>query len=204
MLKFYFAPWSRASGVHWLLEEIGEPYEPIHIDIRAKGGVPEEYRAIQPNKKVPAIDHDGTIVTERAAIGLYLTEAFPKAKLAPPVGAPNRAAFLTWLVYCDAVFDPALAARANGLEYVSNNYSFGLFEDMVANIEKQLTKHPYAVGDSFTAADTQLAGGLNFDFNVLHKLPKKPVFVDYLERCTSRPAFKRAMGAEAKMVGRAG
>ena len=57
MLKFYHAPWSRASGVHWLIEELDVAYEPVHIDIRAEGGVPEDYRRIQPNKKVPAIDH---------------------------------------------------------------------------------------------------------------------------------------------------
>ena len=56
MLKFYHAPWSRSSGVFWLLEELGQPYEIELVDIRAPGGVPESYREIQPNKKVPAID----------------------------------------------------------------------------------------------------------------------------------------------------
>ena len=66
MLTFYHAPWSRSSGILWLLEELGQPYELEIVDIRAEGGVPESYRTIQPNKKVPAISHDGTIVTERA------------------------------------------------------------------------------------------------------------------------------------------
>src|SRR5688572_24191098 len=107
MLKFYHSPWSRSSGVFWLLEELGQPYEIGIIDIPAPGGVPEAYRAVQPNKKVPAIEHDGVVVTERAAICLYLTEAFPDAGLAPQVDDQTRAAFLTWLVYCDSVFDPA-------------------------------------------------------------------------------------------------
>ncbi len=45
--------------------------------------MPEAYRAIQPHKKVPAIVHDGTTVTERAAISLYLADAFPESGLAP-------------------------------------------------------------------------------------------------------------------------
>src|SRR4051812_2848558 len=114
MLKFYHAPWSRSSGIHWLLEEIGQPYEIAPVDIRAPGGAPESYRDIQPNKKVPAIDHDGTIVTERAAICLYLAETFPEAGLAPAAGDASRAAYLTWLVYADSVLDPALAAKAHG------------------------------------------------------------------------------------------
>ena len=112
MLTFYCMPWSRSSGVFWLLEEIGSPYEIELIDIRAPAGVPESYRSIQPNKKVPAIDHDGTIVTERAAITIYLADAFPEAGLAPPIGDSRRAAYLTRLVYCDSVLDPVIAARA--------------------------------------------------------------------------------------------
>lgn len=201
MLKLYFAPYSRSVGVHWLLQEIGQPYELEMVDIRAKGGVPESYRAIQPNKKVPALEHDGRVVTERAAICLYLTEAFPEAGLAPPVGAANRATFLTWLVYCDSVYDPALAAHAQSIKYLPGNFSFGSFDDMVANLERHLSKHPYAAGDEFTAADTQLASGVYFGLDILKALPDKPVFREYVERCTSRPAYQRTMAREAEAAG---
>ena len=79
MLKFYHAPWSRSSSVLWLLE-VG--YEMVENDIRQEGGVPEDYRRIQPSKKVPAIEHDGIVITERAAITIYLADAFPQAGLA--------------------------------------------------------------------------------------------------------------------------
>jgi glutathione S-transferase len=95
MIKFYHAPWSRSAGVHWLLEELGVPYETEFVDIRAPGGAPESYRAIQPNKKVPAIVHDDTIITERAAISIYLADSFPQARLAPSIGDKARAAWLT-------------------------------------------------------------------------------------------------------------
>jgi glutathione S-transferase len=200
MLKFYCLPWSRASGVFWLLEELGRPYQIELVDTRALGGVPESYRAIQPNKKVPAIDHDGTVVTERAAICIYLADAFPEAGLAPAIGDKRRAAYLTRLVYCDSVFDPAVAARAQGLQYTSNSFSFGLFEDMVANLEKLLSAEPYAVGDSFTAADTQLASGIHFTMNILNVLPKLPVFEQYLARATDRPAYRSYQAKEAELA----
>jgi glutathione S-transferase len=201
MLKFYFAPWSRAAGVLWLLEEIGAPYQIETVNIRAEGGVPESYRAIQPNKKVPAIDHDGTIVTERAAICLYLTEQFPDAKLAPAIGDPARAAFLTWLVYCDSVFDPALAARAQGWSYQGSAFSFGSFDDMVANVERTLSSRSFAAGETFTAADTQLASGIYFGIEILKALPDRPVFRRYLERACGRPAFARCMEIQTKYAG---
>jgi glutathione S-transferase len=191
MLKFYHAPWSRSSNIHWLLEELGVDYTLEHVDIRKEGGVDESYRKVQPNKKVPAIEHDGVVVTERAAIAIYLCDVFHGAGLAPNIGDKNRAPYLTWLVYADSVFDPAVAARAQGLEYAPVNFSFGSFEDMVANVERRLQHSPHIAGDRFTAADVAMAG--NIAYTMSQKwLPEKKAFVDYLERTTTRPAAKRA------------
>jgi glutathione S-transferase len=196
MLKFYHAPWSRGSGVLWLMEELGVDYELVHIDIRAEGGVPEDYRRIQPNKKVPAIEHDGVVITERAAITTYLADAFPQAGLAPAIGDPMRGPYLTALVYCDAVFDPAISAHAHGLTYKSGDYSFGLFDDMVAYVERKLTENPFAAGDRFTAADIQLASGIGYTMVQMKKLPERPAFTAYLEQVGDRPAWKRAQAKD--------
>jgi glutathione S-transferase len=200
MLKFHHAPWSRGSGVLWLLEELGAGYELVHRDIRAEGGVPEEYRAIQPNKKVPAIEHDGTVVTERAAITIYLAESFPQAGLNVPAGDADRARFLTWSVYTDSVVDPCVAAKAQGYSYKGNDFSFGLFDDMVANVERHLKAHDFAAGKRFTAADTQLASAVNFTMNVIHVLPKLPAFDAYLARIADRPAYQRAQKIDYELA----
>ena len=191
MLKFYHAPFSRAFGVFWLLEELGEDYQRIEIDLRGEGGVPEDYRKIQPSKKVPAIEHDGTVITERAAITIYLADTFTKAGLAPAIGDPTRAAYLTWNVYCDSVFDPVLCAKAHGLQYANNDYPFGLFDDMVANVERHLSANEFAAGDRFTAADTHLGSSIGYTMNVLKLLPERPIFKDYVARVEARPAFQR-------------
>lgn len=192
MLKFYHAPFSRAFGVFWLLEELGVDYERVEIDIRAEGGTDERYRRIQPSKKVPAIEHDGTIVTERAAITIHLADAFAGAGLAPAIGDPARSTYLTWNVYCDSVFDPVLCARAHGLEYDNNDYPFGLFDDMVNNIERHLSANNYAAGDRFTAADTQLGSSIIYTMNNLKLLPERPAFKAYAGRIEARPAYQAA------------
>jgi glutathione S-transferase len=204
MITFYHAPWSRASSVHWLLEELGVPFEFSPVDIRASEGVPEAYRSIQPNKKVPAIDHDGTVVTERAAITLYLADAFAEADLAPAQGDRARARYLTWLVYCDSVLDPVVAAKAHGIEFMGPRYSYGSFSEMVANLEKALSSQPYIVGDRFTAADTQIGSGIHYATNVLRVLPENPIFRAYLDRLAARPAFQRYSRKEYEMAQAAG
>lgn len=197
MLKFYHAPWSRSSNVLWLMEELGVPYELELIDIRA--GAPDSYRAIQPNKKVPAISHDGVIITERAAISIYLADAFPQAGLAPKIGDKERAAYLTWLVYADSVFDPAVAVHTLKLEYPPSGVSFGSYDDLVANLERRLSQSEFIAGDRFTAADVQVAGSMGY---VMQQgwLPERPAFAAYLARTTTRPAAKRSQEMDMEMA----
>ena len=205
MLTFYHAPHSRSFSVLWLLEELGQPYQTEIVDIRAESGPPESYRAIQPHKKVPAIVHDGTTVTERAAICLYLTELFPDAGLAPAIGDAERAAFLTTLIYSDAVLDPIIATSMHKFQYEPRAFSFGSQADTIANLAKRLGEHPYAAGERFTAADTQLGAGLHFGMNIVGVLPRLPVFEAYMKRMVERPALQRTMQKDGSFAaGQAG
>lgn len=199
MLKFYHAPWSRSSNILWLMEELGVAYEIEHVDMRQEGGAPEAYRKIQPNKKVPAIEHDGVVVTERAAIAIYLCDAFPAAGLAPRTGDKDRGPYLTWLVYADSVFDPVVAVNLLGLKYPGSGVSFGTLEDMLANLERRLAQSDYIAGDRFTAADVAMAGNMGY---VMSQgwLPKKPGFEAYIARATERPAFKRSQEKDQAMA----
>lgn len=200
MLTLHHAPWSRSSAVLWLLEELGVDYAVEMVDIRAEGGVPERYRAIQPNKKVPALEHDGVVVTERAAIAIHLADAFPRAGLAPAIGDPMRGPYLTMSVYCDSVFDPAVSAHAQGFTYTSNQFSFGLFDDMVAYLERILSERRYAAGDRFTAADTQLGSAIGYTMSLMKVLPERPAFMDYMARVSTRPAYQRAQAKDMEMA----
>ena len=192
MLTFYHAPMSRSDTTFWLLEEMDVPYQMEIVDIRAQGGAPESYRAIQPNKKAPAIDHDGVIITERAAIAAYLCDAFPGAGLAPPIGDPLRGPYLSWLVYVDSVMDPVMVAHSQGWSYPSIGVSYGLYDDMVRNVEATLAKRDYAAGDRFTGADVSLSSAVNWAL-FAKMLPQTPTLRAYVERTQARPGYKRMM-----------
>lgn len=199
-IALYYHPWSRAAGVRWLLEELGVPYEVRFVELHGPGGAPESYRAIHPHKKVPAVDVDGEILTERAALTMDLAERFPQAGLAPAPGDPLRSAYLRMLVYLDAVFDPCVAAKVHGLKYTSNDYSFGVFEDLMRNLQNHLGQHPYAAGDRFTAADTQLGASLGFTIHHLKAVPLLPEFEQYLARVIERPAYVRAKQLDMELM----
>ena len=88
-LTFYTHPMSRGRVARWMLEETGLPYETVLLDYASTMKAPE-YRAINPMGKVPAIKHGDTVVTENAAIVLYLADLVPDRQLAPGVGSAER------------------------------------------------------------------------------------------------------------------
>jgi glutathione S-transferase len=199
-ILFHYHPWSRAAGVRWLLEELGVPYAVNFVDPHALGGAPEEYRAIHPHKKVPAIEIDGQIITERAAITIYLADRFSAGGLAPSLDDPRRAAYLKMLVYNDAVLDPSVALHFRKIEHKPSEYSFGAYEDTIRNLRQHFSVHPFAAGSQFTAADTQLASSLGFTIHQLHAVPPEPEFLAYLARVTDRPAHLRAQKLDGELM----
>ena len=84
MIKLYWSPRSRSFSALWLMEETGQPYERVLTDISTGAQRTPEYLAINPMGKVPALDHDGVIITEASAICAYLADAFPRAGLNMP------------------------------------------------------------------------------------------------------------------------
>lgn len=200
MLTLYHSPQSRAFGVLWLIEELQVDYTLASIDLAGDAPRPPGYRDIQPHGKVPAIVHGRTAVSERAAICQYLCEAFPDQELLPPPGSADRAACVQMLIYADAVVDPCLAARAGGWSYRPADFSFGGFDDMLGHLRRVLAARPFAAGDRFTAADTQLATALFWGIEILGLVEHEPVLDDYLARMRRRPAWSRAEIRDAEAL----
>jgi glutathione S-transferase len=196
MITLYHAPRSRSSSIVWLLEELGQPYKialtPIIYGNGQGAPAPESYRAIHPHKKVPAIDHDGTVVFESAAIALYLPDAFPDSGLAPPSGDKGRGKYFTLLAYWAGVMNPVATARFQGWDK-DKPTGFGTLEEMVVYIDKVIGEaDPWLLGKRFTSADVMFGGALDFFLGV-GMLPRTKLYDDYLARLNARPARKRAL-----------
>src|SRR5262249_13017170 len=116
MLTIHHAPQSRSSRILWLLEEVGATYTLAltHIPRPDGSGAPDPGNP-HPDKKVPALVDDGTLVTESAAIVLYLTDKFPGAGVGPTVGDPLRGCYLSWLAYYAGVMEPIATLEVAGI-----------------------------------------------------------------------------------------
>jgi glutathione S-transferase len=201
MLTLYHAPQSRSSRILWLLEELGAEYEIVYTDIaRGDGSGAADANNPHPDKKVPAIVHDGALVTESAAIVLYLTDLYPKAGVGREAGDPERGPYLSWLAYYAGVIEPVVHFQLMGLDdHEGLRRTFRGREEMDQRILDALAAHPYILGKRFSAADLMLASMGHFARDML---PEGPLVDDYLERCNARPALVNAAAKDAPPTGK--
>lgn len=199
-LIFYHAPRTRASGVLILLEELDTPYELRVLNFQLGEQRKPEYLAVNPLGKVPAIVHNGALVTELGAIFIYLADAFPQKGLAPPIGDALRGPYLRWLVFYGSAFEPAVVDRSmNRAPAPASRSPYGDFDDVMALINAQLAQGPYLFGERFTAADILWGAALRWTvgFGIV---PETPQISAYVERVTKRPCFARVAQTDEELL----
>ena len=192
MIKLYWAPRSRAFSALWLMEETGQPYERVKVDIAAGAQKKPEYLAINPMAKVPALKDGDATLAEAAAICAYVAERYPQAKLAPPLGDPSRAKYLYWLFFAPGCIEPAMVQVATKIEMNPVAAGWGDAQRVFDVLDNALAKGPWLLGDTFSAADIVIGSGLNFAVRMFKMVPARPSFDAYIDRCAARPAFQRA------------
>lgn len=199
---FYTNPMSRGQIARWALEEAGVAYEQRLMGY-GTSMKDADYLAINPMGKVPAIVHDGQVVTECAAICAYLAEAFPEAGLAPTPA--ERANYYRWLFFAAGPVEQAVVARSMGWDVPPEKQGmagFGTFDLTIDTLTGHLASHAYVCGDRFTAADiyvgSQVLWGLDFK-----SIPTRPELEAYADRLRPRPAYQKAKAIDGALIAEA-
>jgi glutathione S-transferase len=192
MMKLYWSPRTRSFSALWLMEETGQPYQRVLVDLSAGAQKKAEYLAINPMGKVPALQDGDATLAESAAICAYVAERFPDSGLAPPLGDPARAKYLYWLFFAPGCIEPAMVQVATKLEMNSTAAGWGEAQRVFDVLDKALEKGPWILGETFSAADIAIGSGLNFAVKLFKMVPSRPSFDRYIEACAARPAFQRA------------
>ncbi|MFN3820232.1 glutathione S-transferase family protein [Blastomonas sp.] len=198
-LIFYTNPMSRGQIARWALEEAGAEYEQRIVEYGPQMKGPE-YLAINPMGKVPAIVHDGKVVTECAAICAYLADAFPEAGLGPT--AQERADYYRWMFFGAGPLEQAVTNRSMGWDAAPDKQGmvgYGSFDLVVDTLAGWLEAHDYICGDRFTAADVYV--GAQVDWGLMFgTLPDRPAFAAYAERLRARPAYIRSKAVDTGLI----
>lgn len=174
------------------MEETGQPYERVLIDLNKNDQKSPDYLKINPMGKVPAIQDGDVSVAESAAICAYVAERYPEAKLAPPVGDPRRAKYLQWLFFGPGCIEPAMVQVSTKIEMNPVAAGWGDAQRVFDVLDDALAKGPWLLGETFSAADIIIGSGLNFSVRLFKMIASRPSFEAYIERCMARPAFQLA------------
>lgn len=187
-LTLYTNAQSRGLIAQWMLAEVNVPYEKVELAYGAEMKSPA-FLALNPMGKVPTLVHEGRVVTEAAAICMYLAEAFPEADLAPT--AEERADYYRWIVFATATLEQGLALRGLSISLDDRQKATmgcGDVDQAIQALADHLAQHSYVAGERFTAADVYVASQLNFFVRMFKMVPTCAAFDGYLDRVTARPA----------------
>lgn len=190
-IVLYHHPYSRAAGVLWMLEEAGVEYTLHPIDIMKGAQKAPEITALNPMGKLPILTDDGTVVTESAAIGLYLADRYAYGRLAPLVNDPRRATYLRWALFAPSVIEPGSMAKQAGWAYKPSQAGWGDYAAMLGAMESAIGDRPFILGETFSMADVIFGGTLRFMLR-FQMIEPRPVFSTYADRLAQRPASQRA------------
>jgi glutathione S-transferase len=195
MLTLYHNPQSRSTTVHYMLHELGEPFEIVPIDLKTGEHKKPEFLKINPMGKLPVVRDGDVIITETPAILTYLADKYPKAGLAPAIDDPQRGTYLRWLFFYGSCFEPACTDMFMKRESPASTVGWGKPNDVLDTVSAALKPGPWLLADRFSAADVMMGSGIAYML-AFKVLPERPEFVEYAARIEARPARKAAKAAD--------
>ena len=198
-MKLYFKPGACSLSPHIVLRELGLQFELEKVDTKAgttSSGA--DFSKINPKGYVPTLQlDDGQFLTEGPAIVQYIADRKPEGKLAAAAGTFERYQLAEWLNFISTelhktfsiLFNPKNPAEAKSIarDHLTRRYG---------NIEAQLAKTQFLLGDQFTAADAYLFTVSRWTKPVDFSLAAFPKLEAYRAKIAQRPAVKAAMEAE--------
>ena len=198
-MKLYGHPNSRATRVLWALEEVRAEYDYVHVDLKTGQGRSDSYLAINPAGKVPTLVDGDLVITESAAICLYLGDKFPESGLVPAIGTTARAECYRWVSFAISELEQPLWTIAKHRFVLPEEKrvpailqtAFWEFSVAAGVLATAISDRHYAAGEQFTAADILLGHTLAWARSTRIELGHVSLNV-YADRVLDRPALERA------------
>lgn len=208
-MQLHYYPSTAAMIPHIVLEELGVPYQRVFVDRARNLHKAPDYLKLNPNGLIPVLVDGDLVLYETAAIVLHLCDTHPQARLAPPVGTPERAHFYKWLMWCTNTLQATLIVYFYPERSVKEGNAEGAAEvkakaqervdGLVDQLDELVAKNggPWMLGREFSALDayvfTLCRWTRNFDGP---KARDRRHLGAYLQRVSERPAVQRVFAAE--------
>jgi glutathione S-transferase len=205
MMKLYGTPPTRALRVIWLLNELGLEYEMLPVDVLQGENQKQDFLTLNPAAKVPVLVDGSLVVTESAAIQLYLADKNPQAGFIPET-VEDRAQMYRWIFFLVTEIEQPLwrIARHTFLypeeKRLPQDVDLARQEcvEMVAVLERHMEEREFMVADRLSVADFNAAYTLDWA-NEEKMLDGTPRLGEYLKsmyaRSTAPPTIAEALAA---------
>ena len=199
MLTLFHSPESRSTAILSLIEEMGirDWIEVREVTIpRMDGSGGRDPANPHPEGKVPALLHDGQVITERGAIILHLTSLFPDSGMAPKIGTPDWGVFAMWMAWYQGVLEPTFILEGARVTHPWLTAAMRDHKTAVARLRAALERGPWLLGESYSAADLLVHAPYAWFREIT---PDDPLIRDWVDRCMARPARQRALAQDATL-----
>ena len=189
---------TRDLRVLWALKEMQLPFELVGMDHPARDLSTETYRRLSPFEQIPAIDDDGLVVSESAAILVYLAK---KSGRLIPGDLAGEAQVMRWCFAAMNSVEPPLLAlmvldwTADGSCGKHREFLVGWVNRVLTNLERWLEGRNFLATNGFTVADILMAHVLSAGIKDERLIAPYPGIASYRERCLTRPAWKQTIKA---------
>jgi len=183
-----------------VLDDIGTPYE--LITLTQEGVVTDpEYLKLRPDGLVPTLVDGDLVIYEGSAIAMYLADKHAEARLAPPVGSRERAAYYQWMIYLGSMVHPAVALEYHPDWFADSDAAIAEVQacarrrcdGLWAQIETQVGEGPWLLGKDFSAADFLFWLQAMFHYDAKRMLAENPKVKALVERVSARPKIAALM-----------
>ena len=193
MLKLYGTPPTRALRVVWLLNELGLEHELHPVDLMQDEHHQQDFLSLNPAARVPVLVDGNLVLTESAAIQLYLAEKYPQAGFIPET-LEDRAQMYRWMFFLvTEVEQPLWRIARHTFVYpdekrIPQDVELARQEclEMIAVLERHMSEREFMVGDRLSVADFNAAYTLDWA-NTEEMLESTPRLRDYLKAMYARP-----------------
>ncbi|HRD46229.1 MAG TPA: glutathione S-transferase family protein [Caulobacter sp.] len=198
MYRLYGSPSTASLVVHWMLLELGVPFEVEWLDFESKAQKSGDYLRLNPNGVVPTLIVDGRAVSETGAVLMLLAERHPEAGFAPPPGSPERGEWLQWMIWL--ANGPMAAFRLwfyeddlPGLDRVALQARIEGYWDLV---DARLAGRDHMIGQALTTVDLQLTMLTRWSRNMPRPATSWPNLKRYIDTMRARPALRETHARE--------
>lgn len=194
---------TRDLRVLWALEEMQLPFELAGMDHPAHDLSTEAYRRLSPFEQIPSIDDNGLVLSESAAIVLYLAK---KSGRLMPGDRAGEAQVMRWcFAAMNTVELPLMSLLVldwtrDGSCGKHREFLVGWVHRMLGNLERWLAGRDFVATEAFTVADILMAHVLSAGIKDKGLIEPYPQVASYRDRCLGRPAWKRTFEAYCERV----